>query len=98
MLVTLFSITQNGTKRAVVKQKKLYLEESETLFERQKDNRKQRNPLLQVLIHKRNLYLAHNISKRILKKEHTTSSEIEKNRTSQTPCQTFHLERWTRYF
>ena len=74
------------------------MEESETLFERLKDNRKQPNPLLQVLIHMPNLYLAQNTSKKIMKKEHTNSSGTGNNTTSQTPSQTLHLERWTRYF
>ena len=45
VLVTLFSITPNETKQVNVQQKNTNLEQSETLFERWKGNRKPK-PLL----------------------------------------------------
>ena len=63
-LVRLFPITSNRAKSVKVQQKNPYLELSETLFERQKDNCKP-NPLIQTVVHWSALYNSKIYQKRI---------------------------------
>ena len=67
ILVTLFLINQNWKKQVKVQQKNPYLEQSETLFERRKDNCKP-NPLPQAMIHSPNLYYSKIYQKKNWKK------------------------------
>ena len=69
-----------------------YLEQSETLFERQKDNHEP-TPLIQTVEQRLNLYYS-----KIYQKEYTISSGTGKNTASQTPSSAVHLDDWIRYF
>ena len=92
IFVTLSSITPVGTKWTKVWYKNRYLEQSETVFKRWKDNRKP-SPLIQTVVHRSNMYYS-----KICRKANWKNVQISLCATSQPPSSTLNLDGLTKYF